>query len=91
MDDTAYGSLAEVADGERARVVRVSDDDDSRLRYLAELGIIPGAEVRVVSKAPFDGPITVRIGRGEHPIGVALAAQILVDAGSAPRRPGRKR
>jgi len=91
MDDPAYRSVADVAPGERTRVVRVSDDDDSRLRYLAELGIIPGAELRVVSRAPFDGPITVKIGRDEHPIGVALASQILVDGSGTPRTHGRKR
>jgi DtxR family Mn-dependent transcriptional regulator len=90
MDDTVYRSVADVAAGGRARIVRVSDDDPSLLRYLAELGIIPGAEVRVVSRAPFDGPITLRIGREERPIGSALASQILVDQGARPRPRRRK-
>lgn len=91
MDDPVYRSVADIPAGERARVVRVSDDDPSLLRYLGELGIVPGAGVRVLDRAPFDGPITLRIGREDRPIGVALAAQILVDESSAPRTPPRKR
>ena len=78
--EPAYRSVTELGIGERARIARVSDDDGPRLRYLAELGIVPGAQIRVVSRAPFDGPITVRIARNEHVIGAPLAAQILVDA-----------
>jgi DtxR family Mn-dependent transcriptional regulator len=48
------------------------------LRYLAELQITPGAELLIVSKAPFDGPITLRIGMTLHSIGPALAAQVMV-------------
>lgn len=77
--EPTYRSVAQLAPGERARVARVSDDDGSRLRYLAELGIVPGAQIRVLSRAPFDGPITVKVGRNEHPIGASLAAHILVD------------
>ena len=54
--------LADVAQGERFRVRRVQDEDASRLRYLAELGIRPGAVVRILDKAPFVGPITVWVG-----------------------------
>jgi DtxR family Mn-dependent transcriptional regulator len=49
------------------------------LRYLAELEIIPGTEILIVSKAPFDGPITLRIGKELHSIGPALASQIMVE------------
>jgi DtxR family transcriptional regulator, Mn-dependent transcriptional regulator len=91
MDDPVYRSVADVPAGGRARVVRVSDDDPSLLRYLGELGIVPGADVRVVSRAPFEGPITLRIGREDRPIGVALASQILVDESATARGPGRKR
>jgi DtxR family Mn-dependent transcriptional regulator len=59
-------------------VDRVSDRDPEQLRYLAEIGIIPGRAVQVLSRAPFDGPIELRIGRSTKSIGPALARQILV-------------
>jgi DtxR family Mn-dependent transcriptional regulator len=79
IDERALRSMAELAPGERARVLRVSDDDAARLRYLGELGLVPGAAVVVEARAPFDGPITVRVGGSSHAIGPALAAIVLVD------------
>ena len=80
--------------GTLVRVRRVGDRDPERLRYLAQLGITPGADVRVVERAPFGGPMTLRIvregalrggGRGargadrECAIGPALAADVFVE------------
>ena len=78
MDETEYFSLAELGAGYGARVVRVSDDDPEMLRYLGELEIVPGAEVVVISKAPYDGPIALRVSGELLSIGPALAAQVLV-------------
>jgi DtxR family Mn-dependent transcriptional regulator len=79
IDERAHISLADLGPGQRGRVVRVSDDDAARLRYLGELGLTPGSGVTVVTRAPFDGPITIRVGRAEHPIGPRLAAVVLVE------------
>jgi DtxR family transcriptional regulator, Mn-dependent transcriptional regulator len=78
MDETEYLSLAELGAGYGARVVRVSDDDPEMLRYLGDLSIIPGTEVIVVSKAPYEGPISLRVSGALMSIGPALAAQVLV-------------
>ena len=74
-------SLAAVAVGERVRIQRVGDRDGEQLRYLAELGITPGRRVEVIARAPFDGPIDLRVGREIRSIGPALAKQIAVIAG----------
>ena len=79
MDETEYFSLGDLAAGHGVRVVRVSDDDPEMLRYLGELSITPGAEVLIVSKAPFGGPISLRIGREILSIGPELAAQVMVE------------
>src|SRR6266550_1473312 len=79
MDETEYFPLAELGAGLGVRVVRVSDDDPGMLRYLAELQIRPGTEILIVSKAPFGGPITLRIGTSLKSIGPGLAAQVLVE------------
>jgi DtxR family Mn-dependent transcriptional regulator len=79
VDETEYFALADLGAGLGVRVVRVSDADPEMLRYLGELEITPGAELVIVSKAPFDGPITLRIGPALHSIGPALAAQVLVE------------
>lgn len=94
-------ALVDVPEGAVVRVRRVGDKDPERLRYLAELGVTPGAEVRVTARAPFGGPITLRIMRkgvqGRQPgrpqqrdrecaIGPALAAEVFVET-----RPARGR
>jgi Fe2+ transport system protein FeoA len=48
------------------------------LRYLGELSIFPGKRISVKSRAPYDGPITLGVGRDEMSIGPALAAHVLV-------------
>lgn len=78
MDETVYLSLAELGAGYGARVVRVSDDDPEMLRYLGELEIIPGAEIIVLSKAPYEGPISLRVSGTPLSIGPALASQVMV-------------
>ncbi|HEU4565618.1 MAG TPA: metal-dependent transcriptional regulator [Gemmatimonadaceae bacterium] len=79
IDERQHGSLAELEVGASARVMQVSDDDAPRLRYLGELGLVPGARVMVLARAPFGGPITLRVGERECAIGPALAAVVMVD------------
>jgi len=69
-------TLVDLEPGERASVSRVPDGDPELLRYLSELGLTPGAEVEVVTLAPFGGPVTVRTNRGENAISRELAGRI---------------
>ena len=71
-------ALATLEPGSIARVERVSDRNADRLRYLAELGIVPGATVQVIAREPFGGPIALRVEETPRTIGQELAAQILV-------------
>ena len=77
VDTTA---LSDVAVGGRARVSRIPDDSNSELlRYLAGLGLVPGAEVSVTVVAPFLGPLTVEVAGATQVIGRNLADLILVE------------
>jgi DtxR family transcriptional regulator, Mn-dependent transcriptional regulator len=78
MDERRLGSLDDVPPGAEARIQRVEDDDPERLRYLGELGIRPGSKIRIVDRAPFGGPITLRVARAERHIGSELARHVLV-------------
>lgn len=72
-------SLAAVAVGRRARIVRVSDSDPELLRYLAAQAIAVGDEVEVISQDPFDGPLAVRVGAATHALGSRIATAIRVE------------
>ena len=71
-------SLASLHPGATVRVERVSDRNAERLRYLAELGIVPGAAVQIIAREPFGGPIALRVDDMSRTVGQELAAQILV-------------
>jgi DtxR family Mn-dependent transcriptional regulator len=69
-------TLADLAPGERAAVSRVPDGDPDLLRYLTELGLVPGSDVEVVALAPFAGPVTLLTTSGSHAISRELADRI---------------
>ncbi len=69
-------TLIDLEPGERASISRVPDDDRELLRYLAELGLVPGSGVELVKLAPFAGPVTVRTETGDHAISRELADRI---------------
>ncbi len=64
--------------GQRVKVERVSDRDSEVLRYLATIGIFPQVELDVLTKAPFNGPVHVRLEDEEHGLSEQLARQIFV-------------
>ena len=69
--------LTDLGIGETVTIARVSTADDQRLRYLAANGLVPGAQVTVRSRQPFNGPITVALGDLDRVVGYELAALLL--------------
>jgi DtxR family Mn-dependent transcriptional regulator len=78
ITQTEADPLAASAAGQRLVIYRVSDDDPDLLHYLEELGLMPGALVEIVGKAPFNGPITLRVGTREQVIGHEVAGSVFV-------------
>lgn len=79
IDETRHQRLSDLAAGQRSRVKRVSDDDGELLRYLAQIGIRPGVMIMLAERAPFDGPLTLRIGKASVQVGPALASRVMVE------------
>jgi len=72
-------TLATLTPRQRGRIVRVSDQHTERLRYLSELGLVLGVRVQVVAVAPFEGPVTVKVGKNQFAIDRRLAETIAVE------------
>ena len=73
--------LSSIDTGQTATLQRVLEDENSDLlRYLAEIGLLPGARVTVVNVAPFDGPLTLLIDGSEKVVGRKVASTVLVEA-----------
>ena len=71
-------ALVDLEPGQSAVVRRVPDGDAPLLRYLASLGLVPAARVRMVEKAPFDGPVSVEVEGIGQSLGVGVAERIHV-------------
>lgn len=80
IDHTERIQLSDLHPGQSAVVAEVSDHDAALLRYLGELGLYPNAQVSVIAVAPFDGPLTLRVGEAEHTLGRAVTNHISVTA-----------
>jgi len=85
IDERQTLSLDELATGSAGRFVRVSDSDPEMLRYLAEQGITLGMWLEVIDRQPFGGPVFVRFGEREHPIGGGLARAMRIETERARR------
>ncbi|HEX9652867.1 MAG TPA: metal-dependent transcriptional regulator [bacterium] len=70
--------LTSVQSGLKVRVEQVSDRDPEMLRYLGKIGIYPGVELNVIEKAPFGGPLTVKVGKQQYHLGEGLTDNILI-------------
>ena len=71
-------TLIELETGQAVRVASVPEEHGALLEYLVQQGLIPGAVVEVEGVAPFNGPVTLRIGGLARAIGREVAARIRV-------------
>jgi len=78
IPDQTATRLCDALAGEAVVVTRVAAQDSSQLSYLGSLGIRPEVSLTVVGKAPFDGPVQLRVGADQHHIGLNLARQIFI-------------
>lgn len=71
--------LSSLQVGEEGEVARIPNDENSEmLRYLAQLGLVPGTTIKVLNVAPFDGPLTLLVDDVEKVVGYAVATAVLV-------------
>jgi DtxR family Mn-dependent transcriptional regulator len=59
-------------------IVHSVQEEPELLQYLDNLGLVLQVEVQVEAVAPFEGPVTVRVGDAQHIIGWKVASQVQV-------------
>ena len=72
-------NLLKLKPGQAGRISRVSDSNPEILRYLNQLGMIPKADIEVIRRDPFNGPILIKVGRKQHHIGLEVANSVYVE------------
>lgn len=70
--------LSDMAIGDQSTIERVGDQEPAKLRYLAEIGLVPGSVITMLGKAPFEGPLRLQINTDEKTVGFDLARTIFV-------------
>ena len=61
-------------------ISRVNTHDADKLAYLGELGLKPGTRFTLLSRAPFSGPLQLRLNDATQMIGHELAGTLRVCA-----------
>lgn len=64
IEEAELVTLADVPVGSTVVLRQVGDEHADRLRYLAEQGLTPGAQLAVIERQPFNGPTVVRLSDG---------------------------
>ncbi len=80
-------ALTDLEPGSSGVLGHVSTHNPEMLRYLATLGLLPGVPLTLVNRAPFGGPLRVKVKRAgthnafedEHVIGNELASVVHVE------------
>ncbi len=70
--------LSDLEAGEGGVVAQISELTDEVLPYLDQIGVRPGAEVRIKDIAPQEGPITIEADAGPTSLGRELALIVRV-------------
>jgi len=86
LTEPGYITLSSVDAGGRCVVRRVSDQSAELLRHLDDLGMRPGAKVRVLEAVPFGGGVRVRVKGVDRVLGAAGADAVFVEPVAATAR-----
>jgi DtxR family Mn-dependent transcriptional regulator len=76
--EEASTRLSGLDPGDTGRLLKITDERPEFLRYLGELGLRPGVEVRVTAKAPLGGPLTVSVADRECALSQEAASRLHV-------------
>ena len=67
-----------LAVGTKGEISRVRTHDAERLQYFRSLGLVPGEPFEILGRAPFNGPMRLRIKNEEVVIGAELTKVLWV-------------
>ena len=70
--------LTALNEREQGTIVKIAEEKADLLRYLGIMGLVPGASLEVVGKAPFNGPIVIKVGRTNRALSCEVASIIKV-------------
>lgn len=78
VPDSKVKPLSEVPIDETVIIKRIADDDKEMVGYFEKMGLLPNVELKVLDKAPFNGPITINYNGKDQIIGNEIARNIFI-------------
>ena len=79
MPEVRDEPLSNVPSGSDCVVSRVRTHEMDKLRYIAEIGLVPGTPFHLLSCAPFKGPLRLEMKPHDHIVGYELSQSIWVE------------
>ena len=76
LDDST--PLSSLRSGQFGKVEYVKASEAELLRYLENLGLVPGTEIEVKDHSPFDHNLTIKLGRKSVVLGLNITSKIYV-------------
>ncbi|MEZ4644673.1 MAG: metal-dependent transcriptional regulator [Chloroflexota bacterium] len=78
MPDLSDISIINLGVGQKGTISRVRTNEPEKLRYFASLQLVPGTKFEIVGRAPFNGPMRLRIDQEEVVLGIELTKSLWV-------------
>ncbi|GAB6887944.1 FeoA family protein [Desulfothermus okinawensis JCM 13304] len=60
MDETNYKTIRKLKVNQRAKIIEIRANGELG-RRIRDMGIVPGAEIMVIGRAPLKDPVAIRI------------------------------
>lgn len=79
LDDSA--PLSSLRPDQTATIKSVKAADTTLLRYLNDLGLVPGAHIEIKDYSPFDHNLTLKVGHKSFVLGLNITGKIFVEEG----------
>lgn len=79
LPDNTSTSLVNVDLNKKYKIKRISDENNDMVDYFEKMGMLPGVEITVLTRAPFNGPMTIVYNDHEEIIGYEVAKNIFVE------------
>ncbi|MFA4967104.1 MAG: metal-dependent transcriptional regulator [Candidatus Margulisiibacteriota bacterium] len=70
--------LSTMKKDDKVKIVKITDEEPKLLCYFATLGLMPRTSLKIEEKAPFDGPIMIKVGSTTYALGKKIADSIWV-------------
>ena len=77
LDDST--PLSAMRPGQTGKIQRVNASDPKLLRYLEDLGLVPGVNVVIIDHSPFDHNLTIKVGRKTTVLGLNITGKIFIE------------